>query len=56
MDARRDEKSIVFTTHKEPSLTQRLHQRYDVQWTMFNAIGREKKQKEKDGEGRERKK
>lgn len=35
------------TTRNEP--TQRLHQRFDAQWTMFNAIGREKKREtEKD--------
>lgn len=54
MDVRREEKSVTSTNRNEPS-TQRLHQRFDVQWTMFNAIGRGKK-REKYGEGRERKK
>lgn len=59
MDVRGEEKSrtVVSTTRDEPSPTQRSHQRFDVQWTMFNAIGREKKREtEKNGEGRERKK
>lgn len=45
MDVRGEEKSrtVVSTTRDEPPPTQRSHQRFDVQWTMFNAIGREKK-------------
>lgn len=57
MDVRGEEKSrtVVSTTRDEPSPTQRSHQRFDVQWTMFNAIGREKKREtEKNGESRER--